>query len=59
MTALPDSLPRARDGAVVRIARWSATHRWTVVGLWLLVVVLAVASADGTALLVQIGRAHV
>jgi len=50
MTALPDTLPRTRDGAVVRIARWSATHRWTVVGLWLLLVVLAVVvgSATGT-----------
>ncbi|MBB3675968.1 MMPL family transporter [Modestobacter versicolor] len=51
MTALPETPPRRpRDGAVVRIARWSATHRWTVVGLWLLAVVLAVVvgSATGT-----------
>jgi len=50
MTALPDTPPRARAGVVVTIARWSATHRWTVVGLWLVAVVLAVVigSATGT-----------
>jgi len=51
MTALPDTpLPRRRDGTVVRVARWSATHRWTVVGLWVLAVALAVVlgSATGT-----------
>jgi RND superfamily putative drug exporter len=50
MTAMPETPPRPRAGAVVSIARWSATHRWTVVGLWLLAVVLAVVvgSATGT-----------
>ncbi|WP_269171369.1 MULTISPECIES: MMPL family transporter [unclassified Modestobacter] len=45
MTALPDTAPPppTRDGVAVRVARWSATHRWTVVGLWVLAVALAVA----------------
>ena len=49
MTA-PPSLPvaRPRDGAVVRIARWSARHRWTVVALWVLAVVLAVVAGGAT-----------
>ncbi|WP_197537397.1 MMPL family transporter [Modestobacter italicus] len=42
MTALPETPPRPRDGAVVSIARWSATHRWTVIALWLVGVLLAV-----------------
>ncbi len=30
-----------RRGAVVRAARWSATHRWAAVGVWVLFVLLA------------------
>jgi RND superfamily putative drug exporter len=39
MTAPPETPPRPRAGRW-SIARRSATHRWTVVGLWLLAVVL-------------------
>ncbi|MGY5884244.1 MMPL family transporter [Modestobacter lacusdianchii] len=43
MTALPETTPPPpRDGLAVRVARWSATHRWTVVGTWVLAVALAV-----------------
>jgi RND superfamily putative drug exporter len=43
MTDLPHTAPpRPRDGLAVRVARWSATHRWTVIGLWVLAVALAV-----------------
>src|SRR3954464_15932452 len=50
LTALPETPPRQRAGAVVSIARWSATHRWTVVALWLVGVVLTVVlgSVTGT-----------
>jgi len=48
MTAPSDSPPRTRAGAVVSIARWSATHRWTVVGLWLVGVVVAVVVGTAT-----------
>jgi putative drug exporter of the RND superfamily len=42
MTAPPGTPARPREGHAVTIARWSATHRWTVVGLWVLAVALAV-----------------
>jgi RND superfamily putative drug exporter len=32
----------SRESATVRIARWSATHPWRAIGLWLLLVVVAV-----------------
>ena len=31
------------DGPLTKIATWSATHRWTAIGLWLAVVVLTAA----------------
>lgn len=49
LTALPDApVRRPRDGAVVRVARWSARHRWTVIALWVLAVVLAVVIGGAT-----------
>ena len=38
----PSEAPPPRPGRVASLARWSATHRWTVVGLWLAAVAVAV-----------------
>ncbi|MCZ2836979.1 MMPL family transporter [Modestobacter sp. VKM Ac-2985] len=50
LTPLPDTAPPppTRAGVAVRVARWSAAHRWTVVGLWVLAVALAVVIGGAT-----------
>lgn len=40
MTPIPDSTPRP---VTVRVARWSATHPWRAIALWLVFVVAAIA----------------
>ncbi|MGY2078547.1 MMPL family transporter [Modestobacter sp. SYSU DS0657] len=50
LTPLPDARARPPRSRVVSIAAWSAAHRWTVVSLWLLgvMVALVAGSAIGT-----------
>ena len=51
LTSTPPPVPgapdRPRPGAVLSIARWSASHRWTTVLLWLGAVALAMAVGSG------------
>ena len=44
--------PTGREPATVRIAMWSARHRWPVTGLWFVFTI-------GLLMVSQIGRAHV
>ena len=56
MSSSPSPTPRARSGApaTVRMARWSATHPWRAIGLWL-VFVAACISIGNLAGLRQMG----
>ena len=50
LTSTPPPVPAPpppRPGAVVAVARWSATHRWTTVLLWLALVAATVALGSG------------
>jgi RND superfamily putative drug exporter len=39
---------RSRQPATVRVARWSATHPWPAIGLWVLLVALCVVAGGAT-----------
>jgi RND superfamily putative drug exporter len=39
---------RSRQPATVRVARWSATHPWRAIGLWVLLVALCVVAGGAT-----------
>ena len=55
MSLEPPTVPTGREPATVRVAMWSARHRWPVVGLWflftigLLVVSIAMGGIDAAA----------
>lgn len=38
----PEGIDMSRRAVTVRVARWSATHPWRAIGLWLLLVIVAI-----------------